>query len=303
MIDLAKLTPNDRVLRVAELIFDLAWFDHIATLRAGATLVTMTRRDLAAGRALKDAIAALEPSVIYGVPSLFIKLTSTLGPGELLAPTPRVLFYAGEVFPPRELRELAVRAPGAALYNLFGPTETNVCAYHAIRTEDLDGVSETPIGLATPYAACELVTGEGKRIEGPGVGELVVTGPTTQGGGPYATRDRVERKDDGLYYFRGRIDRMVKIRGYRVEPGEVEAALDAHPSVQRAAVVAIEDPKLGKVLRGYACARPGAEDVDERALRMYLAGRLPPYMVPEKILLVAELPLTPTGKIDYQALL
>jgi acyl-coenzyme A synthetase/AMP-(fatty) acid ligase len=213
-----------------------------------------------------------------------------------------VIFYAGEVFPPRELKELAARAPGAELYNLFGPTETNVCTYHHVRPEDLDGESETPIGLACPYADCSLIGHDDKPVLGPGVGELVVSGPTALGGGPYATRDRVERKEDGLFYFRGRIDRMVKIRGYRVEPGEVEAALEAHASVQRAAVVPFEDPKLGKVLRGHVSLRPGAAPVDERGLRMFLAERLPPYMVPEKIAIVAELPLGPTGKIDYRAL-
>ena len=133
MIDLVGLRPGDRVLRVAELIFDLAWFDHLATLRAGATLVTMTRRDLAAGRALKDAIVALAPTVIYGVPSLFMKLAGSLAPGEAITPLPRVLCYAGEVFPPRELQDFAARVPGVPIWNLFGPTETNVCTYHRIR--------------------------------------------------------------------------------------------------------------------------------------------------------------------------
>ncbi|WP_156338279.1 AMP-binding protein [Chondromyces crocatus] len=340
---LTGLGPGDRVLRVAELIFDLAWFDHVATLRVGATLVTVARRELLAGRALREAVEALEPTVIYGVPSLFMKLVAALPEGASLLPVPRVLLFAGEVFPPRELKALAERAPGAALFNLYGPTETNVCTFHEVDRRALDGVQEAPIGLACPYADCWLVDedGSGRRIEGAGTGELVVAGVTTVGGGPYATRDRVERGADGRLYFRGRIDRMVKIRGYRVEPGEVEAALAGHPVVKQAAVVAVDDPRLGRVLRAFVAVGEGegrrgrvtvgealaAEEavagqkaaaatggvasqerdaevaVDGQTLRRYLAERLPPYMVPERVALLPELPRTSTGKIDYRALM
>ncbi|WP_437647982.1 AMP-binding protein [Sorangium sp. So ce362] len=306
-IDLIGLAPADRVLRVAELVFDLAWFDHLATLRAGATLATMARRDLASGRALRDAVSALAPTVIYGVPSMFMKLAAALpaadagAPAGALPPPVRALLFAGEVFPPRELAALAARVPGAALYNLYGPTETNVCTFHRVDRAALDGVSELPIGGACPYAACALLAEDedGRIIEGPGTGELVVSGPTTVDGGPYRTRDRVERRADGLFYFRGRIDRMVKVRGYRVEPGEIEAALASHPAVRQAAVIAVEDARLGKTLRGFVAL---AGDADDHALRMYLAERLPPYMVPEKIVMMDELPRTATGKIDYRAL-
>lgn len=310
-IDLIGLSPADRVLRVAELLFDLSWFDHLATFRAGATLVTMARRDLASGRALRDAVAALAPTVIYGVPSMFMKLVAALpaaeagAPAAVLSPPVRAILFAGEVFPPRELAALAARAPSAELYNLYGPTETNVCTAHHVDRAALDGASEIPIGRACPYATCTLVAedGSGRVIEGPGTGELVVSGPTTMGGGPYHTRDRVERKADGLFYFRGRIDRMVKVRGYRVEPGEVEAALSSHPAVRQAAVIAVEDARLGKTLRAFVALAGGdSGGADDRALRMYLAERLPPYMVPDKIVTLDELPRTSTGKIDYRAL-
>jgi acyl-coenzyme A synthetase/AMP-(fatty) acid ligase len=304
-VALIQLTPKDRVLRVAELVFDLAWFDHIGCFRTGATLCTMGRRDMASGRALRDAMAKLGPTVVYGVPSMFMKLGSALPQGALVTPAPRVVFFAGEVFPPRELKAFAERLPQQTrLFNLYGPTETNVCTYEEVDRATLDGVRETPIGRPCPYALCKLVAedGTGSLIRGPGVGELVVEGPTAVEGGPYATRDRVERGADGLFYFRGRIDRMVKIRGYRVEPGEVEAALCTHPAVQQAAVITHEDARLGKMLRGFVAVREGAEGATERDLRMYLAEQLPPYMVPERIAVLSELPRTATGKIDYGAL-
>jgi non-ribosomal peptide synthetase component F len=220
MIDLVGLSENDRVLRIAELVFDLSWFDHLATWRTGATLCTMSRRDLATGKALLAAMKTLEPTVTYGVPSMFMKLGAACG-GDELHPAPRAILYAGEVFPSRELATFAAKVPASRLWNLYGPTETNVCTYYEVSRDKLDSNAETPIGLPCPYARCWLVDEENRSriIEGDGIGELVVEGSTTVGGGPYATRDRVERKSDGLYYFRGRIDRMVKVRGYRVESG------------------------------------------------------------------------------------
>jgi acyl-coenzyme A synthetase/AMP-(fatty) acid ligase len=303
MIDLVGLSENDRVLRVAELVFDLSWFDHLATWRAGATLCTMSRRDLATGNALKAVTKALEPTVIYGVPSMFMKLGAACTDGEL-HPAPRAILFAGEVFPPRELATFAALVPASRLWNLYGPTETNVCTYHEVDRDKLDGRAETPIGLACPYALCWLVE-EGdpsRQIDGFGVGELVVEGPTTIGGGPYATGDRVERKADGLLYFRGRLDRMIKIRGYRVEPGEVEATLEKHAAVRQSAVITHNDERLGKTLWAFVTLREGTGEVDERSLRIFLADVLPAYMVPERIVCLDELPRTVTGKTDYRVL-
>jgi acyl-coenzyme A synthetase/AMP-(fatty) acid ligase len=211
-----------------------------------------------------------------------------------------VICFAGEVFPPRELKALAEHAPGARLFNLFGPTETNVCTHHEVRRDELDTARELPIGVACPYAECRLVDEGGAVVEGVGVGELVVRGPTAMGG-EFATRDRVERRGDGLFMFRGRIDRMVKIRGFRVEPGEVEAALTLHEAVRAAAVVVVEHPRLGKTLKGFVTLRQGA-DADSRALRKHLSERLAPFMVPDTLAILDELPRTTTGKIDYTAL-
>ena len=109
----------------------------------------MSRRELAAGAALRDAIRALAPTVIYGVPSLFMKLTAALPPGEPVPSPVRTVFFAGEVFPPRELALFAERVPHAELYNLYGPTETNVCTYHRVDRSVALAHSETPIGVGS----------------------------------------------------------------------------------------------------------------------------------------------------------
>ena len=301
MIELAELKSGDRVLRVAELIFDLAWFDHLGSWRAGATLCTMSRRQITAGKSLLAQLETLRPTMMYAVPALWTKATAALPEGSCFDPAMRVICFAGEVFPPRDLATLAERAPEARLFNLFGPTETNVCTFHEVRRDELDGERELPIGVACPYADCRLVDEDGNVVEGSGSGELIVRGPTAMNG-EVATRDRVERRDDGLFYFRGRIDRMVKIRGFRVDPGEVEAALLSHESVREAAVRSDVHPRLGKILHGYVSAREGVEPPDKRTLRKHLSLRLAPYMVPDAIDVIDALPRTATGKIDYQAL-
>ncbi len=295
------LGTQDRVLRVAELVFDLSWFDHLATFRAGATLCTTSRRSLATGRSLLGEIEALRPTIVYGVPALFTKLVAALPDGQPLDPHLRVICFAGEVFPLAELRRLAERAPLARLFNLFGPTETNVCTFHEVDRSELAHQGELPIGLPCPYASCELVDDDGSLIPGPGIGELVVEGPTAQGGRCH-TGDRVERAPDGRFYFRGRLDRLVKIQGYRLEPGEIEAALVRHSQVQEAAVVAVDHPRLGRTLQAFVALRPVDEPTTSRALRQHLARRLAPYMVPATITVVEALPRTTTGKIDYPAL-
>ena len=298
MTTLLTLSPSDRVLRVAELVFDLAWFDHLATFRAGATLCALSRRQLAAGRSLAAAIDALAPSIIYGVPSMFIKLTAASDAP--LSSSLRAICFAGEVFPRRQLATFAERVPHAALYNLYGPTETNVCCYHALTAADRSGNSEIPIGVACPYAQCRIVTKDGRTIRGQGLGELVVSGPTAFNG-EVSTGDRIQRAANGLFYFRGRLDRMVKLRGYRVDPCEVETTLATHPAVQRAAVTIGQHPRLGKRLCAWVVlARP--LDNAARALRQHLAAQLPGYMVPDTVKLLAKLPQTTTGKIDYAAL-
>ncbi len=305
MIELLGISCSDRILRCAELSFDLAYFDHFAAWRTGATLCTLARRELSAARSLGAAIARLEPTVAYAVPALYTKLLSGLAPDEPFPASLRALCFAGEVFPPAALLELSRRAPAARLWNLYGPTETNVCTFHEAMPHELDGVSELPIGRACPYADCRIVDDDGRDVAGPGIGELCVRGPTALGGEVH-TRDRVELRADGVFLFRGRLDRMRKIQGFRVDPGEVEAALRAAPGVREAAVVAAQHERLGTELVGFAALSHASTasqgKVDDVALRRWLAERLPPYMVPRVIHVVAELPRTTTGKIDYEAL-
>lgn len=300
MMKITQLGPRDRVLRVAELSFNLAWFDHLAAFRSGSTLLTMSRRQLSTARSIADQVRLLAPTVVYSVPSFFMKLCAGWPKHEGLPNELHTICFAGDIFPPSDLLALAHRAPSARLFNLFGPTETNVCTFHEVDRSSLDGQRETPIGTPTPYADCRLVDPSDPKIiiEGEGTGELIVRGPTVLEG-ECPTRDRVKRAKDGLFYFRGRLDRMVKIRGYRVDPSEVEAALCAHPRVRRAAVLANEHPRLGIQLTAFVAAD---NEADPQSIRAHLTEHLPSYMAPQRLVLRTELPLTKNGNVDYGAL-
>ncbi|MEU2251532.1 condensation domain-containing protein, partial [Streptomyces sp. NPDC019224] len=202
------------------------------------------------------------------------------------------------------------------MINAYGPTETTVCATMSDPLSPGTGVP--PIGR--PVAGFRVyVLDERLRLVPPGVtGELYVAGPGLARGylnrpgltagrftacpfGPpgtrmYRTGDLVRRRADGELEYVGRADQQVKVRGFRVEPGEVEAALAEHPAVAQAAVVAGADR-----LVGYATARPG-RSVRPEELAAHLRERLPDYLVPAILTVLDTLPLTPNGKLDRAAL-
>jgi aryl carrier-like protein len=136
-------------------------------------------------------------------------------------------------------------------------------------------------------------------IGSPAAGEeKFVAAPTGQGQ-MYRTGDRARRLADGAIEFLGRVDDQVKVRGYRVEPGEIEAALVAHPAVRQAAVVAESDASSGARLVGYLVT---SEDLSVDALQRFLSETLPDYMIPAAFLILPAMPLTPSGKVDRRAL-
>jgi acyl-CoA synthetase (AMP-forming)/AMP-acid ligase II len=236
----------------------------------------------------------------------------------------RHVLFAGEVLPVRHLRDLMGRVPHARFWNLYGPTETNVCTYHPVSALGPADTPPVPIGRACAHAQVFAVS-EGGRLAEPGeVGELFVGGPSLMrgywgrpeasaevlvpdprrsGGAPpvYRTGDLVRLDPDGTYSFLGRRDLMVKSRGYRVELGEIEAILHGHPDVREAAVVAIPDERLGHRLHAMVVPREGG-GVVAQDIQAHCAAHLPRYMVPERVEVCERLPRTSSGKVDRRAL-
>jgi amino acid adenylation domain-containing protein len=315
-----QVRSEDRLSNHAPLHFDLSVFDVYNTLEAGATLYLITE-DLALFPAsLANFIETQQITIWYSVPSaLMLLLLHGRVTSEKLKSL-RVILFAGEVFPMKYLRQLAEISSASDLYNLYGPTETNVCTYYKIERERLAEFNTLPIGIACANTECFPVTPDGQLAKPGEVGELHVRGPSVTNGywadpektkkmvvpnhfqenfeeKMYRTGDMVTVGEDGNYYFQGRRDSQIKSRGYRIELGEIESALLSHPDVREAAVLAIPNELVGNRIRAVVVPHvPGVLTVLQ--LQQYCASRIPKYMIPEVIDLCDELPKTSTGKID-----
>jgi amino acid adenylation domain-containing protein len=315
-----RVGPDDRLSNHAPLHFDLSVFDVYNTLAAGATVSMIHEEITVFPQRLAALIEEHGITVWYSVPSALVYL---LLHGDLHArdlDRLRLVLFAGEVFPMKYLRQLADLLPRAELYNLYGPTETNVCTYHRVDRWKLAGQDRLPIGRACANTEVVALDDEGRPVPPGGTGELFVRGPSVtpgywgdaektrralvddprpprRGERLYRTGDLVTPDEQGEYLFLGRRDSQVKSRGYRIELGDIEAALYAHPAVVEAAVIAIPDDDIGSRLRAFVALRAG-ETVSAAALQTHCAGRVPRYMVPERIEVRAELPKTSTGKTD-----
>jgi amino acid adenylation domain-containing protein len=315
-----RVHSDDRLSNHAPLHFDLSVFDVYNTLEAGATVYLITEDLAMFPTSLGNFIETQGITIWYSVPSalMLLLLHGRLTVDKLKSI--RVLLFAGEVFPMKYLRQLAEISTGSELYNLYGPTETNVCTYYKVERERLAGMEKLPIGIACANTETFSVTPEG-QLAGPGeAGELYVRGPGVTNGywadeektrkmvvpnhfqehfeeKMYRTGDIVTVGEDGNYYFKGRRDSQIKSRGYRIELGEIESALLSHPGVREAAVLAVPDEIIGNRIRAVVALHiAGSLGVLE--LQQYCAARVPKYMIPELVDLCEELPKTSTGKID-----
>lgn len=315
-----RVHAEDRLSNHAPLHFDLSVFDIYNTLKAGATVYLVTE-DLALFPAsLVEFITTQAITIWYSVPSALMLLLLHGSVTSEKLKSLRVILFAGEVFPIKYLRRLAEVAPTSDLYNLYGPTETNVCTYYKVERERLTAFNALPIGIACANTECFLRMPEG-RLARPGEpGELYVRGPSVTNGywadpektkkvlvpnyfqenfeeKVYRTGDMATVGDDGNYYFQGRHDNQIKSRGYRIELGEIESALLSHPEIREAAVLAVPDELIGNRICA-AVVLHGSRSLGVLQLQQYCASRVPKYMVPEIIDFCDELPKTSTGKID-----
>jgi amino acid adenylation domain-containing protein len=319
-----ELGPADRVTSYAPLHFDLSTFDLYATIKAGGTIVLVPEQLSIFPIRLVKLLQDEAITVTYMVPSIYSLMVNH---GQLYVhdlSALRLILFAGEVFPIRYLRELAEAIPGAAYYNLYGPTETNVCTYYRVQAEDLapEKTQPVPIGIACENMEVFVVDGEGRLVTEPGQeGELWARGSCVAQGywddaeqtarsfvpNPfqphfaeiaYRTGDIVTLDEDGVNWrYIGRRDHMVKSRGYRIELGEIEAVLYGHTSVKEAAAVAVPEELIGNRIEAFVVP-VGGNNVSDKELRLFCGQRLPAYMVPEVIHLCDELPKTSTGKVN-----
>ncbi|MHB8519307.1 MAG: hybrid non-ribosomal peptide synthetase/type I polyketide synthase [Limisphaerales bacterium] len=309
------LAHDDVLLAVTTLSFDIAGLELYLPLTVGAKVVLASREAAADGRQLSALIEACGPTVMQATPSTWRLL---LGSGWVGSPRLTVL-CGGEALPADLAGQL--RSHSAAVWNLYGPTETTIWS---TRHRVQPGTGPVPIGR--PIANTQVyildrhlaplpigVPGE-LHLGGDGLArgylnqidltaEKFVPDPFSEQRGArlYRTGDLARYRADGAIEFLGRIDHQVKIRGHRIELGEVESVLAQHPAVRQCVVGAREDTPGEARLVAYLV--PAAEPAANAAeLLPFLREKLPAYMLPSAFVVLEHLPLTPNGKVDRRAL-
>ncbi len=308
-----ELRESDVFSNHASFNFDLSTFDLFGAVAVGASLWIVPDTSTRNAAALAHGIASHAVTVWYSVPSvLALLLESGLLTRELLAPM-RYALFAGEVFPIKQLRRFKeLLPPTASLYNLYGPTETNVCTFY--RVDHVDPARQVPVPIGRPItgARVQVVDDRGQAVPEGELGELVVEGPCVTPGyfrrpsdpnadnhrrGRHATGDIVRYEGQELVYH-GRKDRMIKVGGFRVELGEIEAALLRHEAIDEAAVVALDGDSGARLIAFCSSGTPdGSPNLIE--IKTHCGGLLPRYMIPHSLVRMPSLPKSANGKIDY----
>jgi acyl-coenzyme A synthetase/AMP-(fatty) acid ligase len=307
------IDTSSRVLQFASPSFDASFWELCMGLLSGAALVLAPAEQLLPGAPLvalakrqRVTHATLPPSVL------------TVLPAENGLPSTMTVVTAGEACPPDLVSAWSV----GRLINAYGPTETTVCA---TMSDPLSGTTPLPPPIGRPITNTRVyVLGAGLQLVPVGVaGELYIAGASLARGylhragltaqrfvadpfGPvgarmYRTGDLVRWRPDGNLEFVSRVDDQVKLRGFRIEPGEIEQVLTRHREVSQAAVVLCSEGPHAPFLVGYLVAAPRTQPAADM-LRAYLAAVLPGHLVPTVLVVVEALPVTSNGKVDRQAL-
>jgi amino acid adenylation domain-containing protein len=307
MADAYRLTPTDRIVQFAEVSFDTHAEEIWPALAGGATLVLLSDGP----QSLPELLAADPAITVLDLPTAYWQALLDVVPH--WPDALRLVILGGEQVDAAAVARWRERhGDRIRLINTYGPTEATIIAT-AIDLEAVDTGRRPPIGRPIGGVRAYLLDRAGRLVPRGAVGELCLAGtgladgylglpertaerfgPDPYSGGRlYRTGDRARwRRDEPVLEFLGRIDRQLKVRGVRIEPGEVEAVLSGHPGVGQAAVTATDD-----TLVGYVTGRVSAGE-----LRDHAAQRLPALLVPSVIVVLDALPLTRNGKVDLRAL-
>ncbi len=307
-----RLTPDDRVLAVLPFSFDYGQNQLLSTWAAGGCVVPL---DYLAARDVIRAVETHRISTLAGVPPLFVQLVEAPWPVDA-ALSLRRLTNSGGKLPPSVIRRMREVFPAADIYSMYGLTEAFRSTY--LEPALLDRHPDS-IGTAIPFAEIMVIGPDGLEAT---EGELVHAGPlvakgywndpertaerfkpaptgSAYGGMVVWSGDRVRRDGDGLLYFVGREDGMIKTSGNRVSPTEVEEAAIASGLVAEAVALGVPDPRMGEAIA--LIVRPDRRD-EEVVLRAHLKRELPNFMQPGPIIWRDDLPRSPNGKLDRVAL-
>jgi natural product biosynthesis luciferase-like monooxygenase protein/amino acid adenylation domain-containing protein/non-ribosomal peptide synthase protein (TIGR01720 family) len=314
-----RLGRDDRMAQLSSPAFDASTWEIWGALLSGGCLVGMPREDAMRPDRLASWLARHQITAMLAVTALF-HATVRARPDAFASV--RLVLFGGEAADPGVVRQ-ALHRPPQRLVHAYGPTETTVLASCHDVTAVADDATTVSIGRPVSSTTCYVVDRYGDLAPLGSPGELWVGGDglawgylgrpelTAErfvpdpfgpaGGRLYRTGDRVRLREDGTLEFVGRQDQQIKLRGYRIEIGEIESVLAAHPCVGTATVVIREDRPGERLLVGYLVAAPG-ETIDPVSVTEHARRHLPAYMVPSCLVVLDELPLTVAGKIDRAAL-
>ncbi len=318
------LSPQDRLGNHSPLHFDMSTFEYLTGPLHGATTVIIPEEATLFPVSMSRLIESDRLTFWYSVPLALIQILLRGEVEQRDCHSLRWVLFGGEPFPAGHLRSLMRLWPHARFSNVYGPAEVNQCTYYHLPRNPEDIPENIPIGRIWENAEGLVVDEEGRTVCPGQPGELLVRSPTMMQG--YwnqpglnqraffdcertpgfrerflRTGDLVRDRGDGELLFLGRKDRLVKVRGYRLELDEVEAVLASHPAVAEAAAVALSAGEGEKEIAAAVTLRDEG-GADPESLRIHAAGRLPHYGVPSRIVVLTAFPRTPTGKIDRNRL-
>ena len=313
---------RNRALQFAPFSFDVSFQEMFATLGAGGTLHIVDEEARRDPHALLDVLRRHPVDRIFLPFVALAQLAEAAARVDALPEAPRAIITAGEqlqVTP--AIRTLFERWAGCELHNHYGPAECHVVTAHVLSGPPASWPVLPPIGRPIANSRIYITGPSGVPVPVGIKGELCIGGaavsrgylgapdltadrfrpdPWQAGGRTYRTGDLARFRPDGVIEFHGRIDEQIKLRGFRIEPGEIEAVLEEHPAVDRA-VAAVHEDANGRRLVAYLVPN-ASETVPVAEIMRLLRERLPGYMVPSALVSLASLPLTPSGKVDRRAL-
>lgn len=316
LVEYLQLAVTDTLICVLPLAFDYGLYQLLMSVHTGATLVL--ERSFAYPAKIFNLMEAEEVTIFPGVPTIYAMLLAADAKSPLRFPHVRTVTNTAAALPASFNRRLQAIFPRARIYRMYGLTECKrVCYLDPALIEH----KPESVGKAIPGTETLLLDDGGQPVAPGQPGKLYVRGPhvmlgywgqpqktaqmlhegPTPGERMLCTHDWFTADEDGCLYFVGRSDNIIKCRGEKVSPVEVESVLYGLPGVRDAAVLGVPDPILGQSVQAIVSLNEGA-DLDEVTIRKLCARQLENHMVPSRVLLLPELPKSANGKVDSKAL-
>ena len=316
LIEYQRLTEQHRIMLVLPIAFDYGLYQLLMTMKLGATLIV--ERSFTFPALIYKRIEEFEASVFPGVPTIFAMMISSHKKKPLCFPTINRITNTAAALPEEFVPSLKEIFPNALIYKMYGLTECKRVSYLEPELVDEKPAS---VGKAIPGTEIYLLSQDGKAVPPGETGILYVRGPHVMAGywkqpelsarmlksgklpgeRVLCTQDWFRMDEDGFFYFVGRTDDIIKTRGEKVSPIEVENVLHGMPEIREAAVIGIPDETFGQSIKAYVSLEKNA-DLNDKKIKKYCMAHLENFMVPKDIVFMDDLPKTANGKIDKKFL-